>query len=77
VGWSDPLIEVIFRNVDVTWLGRKIPQIPPDSLVCLCYFVCVLVREYVCMRYVHMFPVGISVFVITVRVWNESWQAAM
>ena len=28
VGWSDPLIAVIFRNVDVTWLSCRIPQIP-------------------------------------------------
>ncbi len=38
VGWADLLIGVIFQDVDLTWPGQRIPQIP--DFVCVCMFVC-------------------------------------
>jgi len=33
VGWPDLLIGVIFQDVDLTWPGQRIPQIP--DFVCV------------------------------------------
>lgn len=36
VGWADLLIGVIFQDVDLTWPGQRIPQIPDFVCVHVC-----------------------------------------